>query len=442
MGLEMHKTLEEIRGLLDSIAASIDEQVTNEDSFGIGAQNWSFPGLDKNEIIEKINRLSNTIEQYGSEILGTNSDLIVDYVDRLQYIEESLIPNFSGSAFQGIATLFITLDGLRDALSTAFKDDPLVDTTKTIRALQNRVRSKESQILDLGPRVDAIEGMVGRIEDAYNSADQLPTDLQSLSEAREKISKLATDSDNDRARIAVVAKAVDNAMSDIDKQKTAADAVLAKCESAYSAATSVGLAAAFSERSSTLANSMWIWVAGLIAALGAGGSLGYLRITELAKLLDNTSASSSAILVNVVSSILSVGAPVWFAWLATKQVGQRFRLSEDYAFKASVSRAYEGFRREAARFDKEMEGRLLSSALTRLDELPLRLVESGSHGSPLHELMSSDAVKRTLNVVPDFADQVRKLAGRSLERLSKKPANRDGGVQSPSDQTLETDTGE
>ncbi|MFX8523854.1 hypothetical protein ABTM10_20480, partial [Acinetobacter baumannii] len=76
-----------------------------------------------------------------------------------------------------------------------------------------------------------------------------------------------------------------------------------------------------------------------------------------------------------------------------KQIGQRFRLAEDYAFKASISRAYEGFRREAARFDKDMEARLLASALTRLDELPLRLVEPTSHGSPWHELATSDTVK-------------------------------------------------
>jgi hypothetical protein len=45
-----------------------------------------------------------------------------------------------------------------------------------------------------------------------------------------------------------------------------AKAVLERCETAYSAATSVGLAAAFIERSAALSKSMWIWVAGLIAA--------------------------------------------------------------------------------------------------------------------------------------------------------------------------------
>jgi hypothetical protein len=116
--------------------------------------------------------------------------------------------------------------------------------------------------------------------------------------------------------------------------------------------------------------------------------------------------------------LLSIGAPIWFAWLATKQIGQRFRLSEDYAFKASISRAYEGFRREAARMDKDLEARLLASALTRLDELPLRLVETESHGSPWHELANSDVVKQALQLVPSFAGQVKTLAGEAIARAA------------------------
>jgi len=117
-------------------------------------------------------------------------------------------------------------------------------------------------------------------------------------------------------------------------------------------------------------------------------------------------------------SVLSIGAPVWFAWLSTKQIGQRFRLAEDYAFKASISRAYEGFRREAARFDKDMEAKLLASALTRLDELPLRLVETDSYGSPWHELASSGSIKQAMQLIPDFAEQVKDLASKALDTVS------------------------
>jgi len=183
----------------------------------------------------------------------------------------------------------------------------------------------------------------------------------------------------------------------------AAKAVLERCETAYSAATSIGLAAAFNERSDVLSKSMWLWVVGLVCSLIAGSYFGSARLHELSEMFHARDVSSLVIVLNLILTVLSVGAPVWFAWLSTKQIGQRFRLSEDYAFKASISRAYEGFRREAARVDKEMEAKLLESALARLDELPLRLVETVSHGSPLHELASSDVVKKLLDVVPDVA---------------------------------------
>ena len=117
---------------------------------------------------------------------------------------------------------------------------------------------------------------------------------------------------------------------------------------------------------------------------------------------------------SIPASVLSVGVSVWFAWLSTKQIGQRFRLAEDYAFKASISRAYEGFCREAARFDKDMEAKLLTSALTRLDELPLHLVETDSHGSSWHELASPSLVKQTMHAIPSFAEQMKDLASRAL----------------------------
>lgn len=203
----------------------------------------------------------------------------------------------------------------------------------------------------------------------------------------------------------------------MEKINTEAAAVLKNCQTAYAASTSVGLAAAFSERSVSLSRSIWFWIGGLIIALMAGSFLGSGQLKALSELLKIPDASVAVVTLNLLLSIISVGAPIWFAWLATKQIGQRFRLSEDYAFKASIARAYEGFRREAACFDKDMEAKLLNSALTRLDELPLRLVETTTHGSPWHELASSDAVKQAMNMVPAFSEQVKGLAERSLDTL-------------------------
>lgn len=167
---------------------------------------------------------------------------------------------------------------------------------------------------------------------------------------------------------------------------------------------------------------MWIWVVGLVVALVAGSYFGSSQLHTLSELFRQPDVTSSVVILNLILSLLSVGAPVWFGWLATKQIGQRFRLAEDYAFKASISRAYEGFRREAARVDKDMEARLLASALTRLDELPLRLVEPDSHGSPWHELASSDLVKDAMRAVPGFAGQVKELAASAMKAVSPSKA--------------------
>lgn len=281
---------------------------------------------------------------------------------------------------------------------------------------RRRVRSLEDNLNELEPRTSPLKEMVSRIEQAHETAEQLPTDLESLREARKTIGKLVTESTADKAAALAAKTEIEKLQKELNGVSEEAQKVLKQCESAYSAATSVGLAAAFSERSDNLSKSMWIWVVGLVLSLSAGGYFGSAQLQKLLELMAQKDISSLSMSINFIMAILSIGAPVWFSWLATKQIGQRFKLSEDYAFKASVSRAYEGFRRETARFDKEMEAKLLSSALTRLDELPLRLVEAENHGSPWHELASSNIVKQAMSKIPSFPDNVKELARNAMNK--------------------------
>lgn len=69
-----------------------------------------------------------------------------------------------------------------------------------------------------------------------------------------------------------------------------------------------------------------------------------------------------------------------------------------------------------------MEAKLLASALSRLEELPLRLVEEKSHGSPWHELASSDLVKSAMNTIPGFAGQIKDLASKATGTRSSSKA--------------------
>jgi len=187
-----------------------------------------------------------------------------------------------------------------------------------------------------------------------------------------------------------------------------------QCEEAYRITTTKGLAAAFAQRAFWLQVSMWIWVSVLIVALGIGYWLGSDRLKTLAEVVSQ-SQHSALIWFNGILALFSFGGPIWLAWIATKQIGQCFRLKEDYAFKASVAKAYEGYRKEAARIDSNLEERLFSSALTRLEEAPLRLVEEKTHGSPWHEFLDSSAFQQALKTVPGFRQEFETSLGKTVK---------------------------
>jgi hypothetical protein len=417
----MHPTLEKIKAQLVAVINQLQTAVPNNEPFGNAHSNWSFPGLTKAELVEEAQSIIDLINERGADEIGAADARLQDYIRRLQHLQTT-IANIWGNAANGVPAYMLTLEGLRKALAPALSQDSAADAATELRKLTTSLRAMQARLSGLEPRTTALATMVERIEHAYNAADQLPTDLESLSEARQTIADLLKASTEEGARISDLREGAGESDKQLRQIKGEAENVLARCETAYSAATSVGLAAAFTERSDSLSKSMWIWVAGLVAALVTGSIFGSQQLHSLSELFKQPGAPTSGLVLNLALSLLSVGAPVWFSWLATKQIGQRFRLSEDYAFKASISRAYEGFRREAARFDTEMEGRVLASALNRLDELPLRLVETESHGSPWHELFSSDNVKQAFKTVPGFADQVKDLATAGINAISPSKA--------------------
>jgi hypothetical protein len=427
----MHATLVAIRTKLSEIAAQI-KGIGNEEPLGIAHNHWGLPGITRTELMEEAQSIITLIDERGSDDMGDSDARIKDYIRRLEHLRSHTIGQFWGpNGGQAVSAYMLTLEGLRKVLAPALtpSKDESAEAIRTIRKLTNQLRGMEARFRGLEPRTSTVETMVERIEKAYTAADQLPADLESLAEAQKEIGELGRIANKDQIHLSAIRERAEELDKKLQASAEVAQSVVEQCQRAYSAATSVGLAAAFSERSVALNRSMWIWVYGLIGALAAGSYLGYDRLRALSELLKTPNEATSVIILNLLLSILSVAAPVWFAWLATKQIGQRFRLSEDYGFKASISRAYEGFRREAARFDKDMESRLLVSALNRMDELPGRLVESESHGSPWHELASSNVVKQALNSVPGFAAEVKDLASKAISALTPGKGNAAGSAE-------------
>ena len=108
------------------------------------------------------------------------------------------------------------------------------------------------------------------------------------------------------------------------------------------------MAGAFKERANQLNKSAKWWTFGLIIALLALWFVGSTQVSRLQSLYSTSNISTTVIVLQAITALLSITAPLWFSWLATTQIHKLFKLSEDYGFKSSVSQSYEGYRKETS----------------------------------------------------------------------------------------------
>ena len=372
---------------------------------------WFAPAVTRHDLAEMAKALAIDLRSTdGTAIPSDSMKLIQDLPRRLQILQSNTVPQmFGGNGGQAIPAYLSTMSIIRATLLPKLGWQVVPDIRSLPSSLARRARAAQAELDQLAPNLDSLSQKITDIESAHKVADTLPIDLQALAEARDKLNKSATEA-------ALTAGKIDEAWGEslryrdyMKGHNEEAAKLIELCEAAYQITTTKGLAAAFDQRAGKLAWSMWAWVVGLVAALGIASYIGAHRLEVLSAALQAPNLNWGGIAIQAILSLLSVGAPLWFAWLATKQIGQRFRLAEDYAFKASVAKAYEGYRKEAARIDPAFEHRLFDSALTRLDEPPLRLVESGTHGSPWHELANSEAARRAFSAMPELQEKVTDL---------------------------------
>lgn len=435
----MEAVLNQIMGELKAISTAVMTVMTEDRPVSVVHGNWQFPSVSRADLSNKALLLLQRIQDNGESVSKEQVLQFPLFVEKLAFLRGNTVPQLWASPQIAVPVFFITLDALSSVLDEVLHTTPTKDEISAAvvayKKLRGRIQALTSELDSAEPKTKNLSEMLDRIEQAHLTADQLPTDLADLVSKRLEMAELLGKAQGDLREISEAKGSSIDRAHEIENTLKQAQSVLSVCERAYSASTSVGLAAAFSERSHALSWSMRGWVAGLFVALAIGGYVASIRFAELSALIALPSVTGAGIALSLILSVSSIGGAIWFAWVATKQIGQRFRLSEDYAFKASISRAYEGYRKEAARIDPDMEIKLLRSALQRLDEQPLRLVESDTHATPMSELLNSHFVQRAVNSVPGFLEEMTSAARDALKNAkpsSITPAPSSAAVTAPS----------
>ncbi|MDR6582900.1 MULTISPECIES: hypothetical protein [Herbaspirillum] len=381
---------------------------------------WNHPALTRHDLARAASGLSERIRATASDTVPESLEkALARLPTQLALLQGQTVQYlFNGNGLQAAPAYMTTLSNIEAQVTSAIGWEK-VDNNLMPTKLARRLRSINAQVEQLTPDKDALANQINLIREAVEAAETLPSDLESLNSARAEVSRISDESATLLGKIQTRSEEANAASAELSAKQDEASRLVAQCEEAYRITTTKGLAAAFDQRASKLSFSMWVWVFGLLVGLSIGAYLGIGRVTLLSTAMSSDNPQWNVIWMHIVLSLLSIGPPLWFSWLATKQIGQRFRLAEDYAFKASVAKAYEGYRREAARIDEAFEARLFGSALTRLEEAPLRLVESDTHGSPWHELISSSAFQKALGSVPELKNKFVEIAKAGLPKNGK-----------------------
>lgn len=414
----MDSTLQNLCDSLDDLAETILTSSASDKTF-TEQFGWNCPPLTSIDISSFSSDLSNKIKKLKPD---TIDDELVEPIElipeKIEVFKTTTLPHFFNSNCASAVTSYMSLiQWINILIDPIFSWEVLQDNKALPTQLTKRLRSIQSELENIIPEKLEIESQIKLIQDATEAAESLPTDLQSLKEARKKVDDFSSDSAKLFGKIETYHNEIQELSKKILDKKIETDLLVEQCEDAYRITTTKGLASSFEQRANKLANTMWIWVVGLIFTLIAGSLIGSSRFEILTKALKDSNPNWGIIWIDIALSIVGLAAPIWFAWIATKQINQRFRLAEDYAFKSSVAKAYEGYRKEASRIDEAFEARLFSSALSRLEEAPLRLVENENHGSPWQELLSSPAFLKAMDVVPELKNKFISLAKESSEKI-------------------------
>jgi hypothetical protein len=372
---------------------------------------WNQVSLSKFDLAEMAFSLASRINDANPETLDEIlREKLILVPQKLESLRSRTLPQFfTGNGNVAVPIFMSTLAGISNLLSPVIGWQILQDNKAMPAQLSSRLRAIQAQLKDIVPNKEELELQVKLIRDAVAAAESLPTDLESLKQARNEVREISSNAAELYGKIGTYNEKAFDSLNWISKNKEDADKLVERCEEAYRITTTKGLAAAFDERAVKLSKSMWSWVVILVVALGIGAFIGYRRVDVLSSAIKEADPKWGIIWMHIALSVVSISAPIWVAWLATKQIAKRFQLSEDYAYKASVAKAYEGYRKEAARIDPAMEARLFSSALTRLEEAPLRLLDNDPYGSPWHELLASPGFQKAMNAIPELKDTFVKI---------------------------------
>lgn len=403
----MYERLYELAQALKDLGNRIPKNNTNLNL--LCDRNLNFPAISGTELYSLPHSIAAKIDKYIEipfPLTEENATELAECVKKTHTLTEKFAGNLNQPS--QVHSYLLTLMTISHFVDELFLQVPLPDAEMVPSYIHHKLQAIEDALAKAGQALPDLDKRIASI----TTASALATDLEHHHQTIKTLKTQLSDAVNDAEQARSEAKLRSGELGELSAEGTQiveqSREYLNKCEEALRISTSQGLSGAFSQKAKKLNRSARWWTGLLVVALGSGAGIGYVRSQVITDLLNKGTMNTTVLVTELLLSILCIGAPLWLAWLATKQINKLFRLTEDYGFKAAVARSYEGYRKESLALDNpELQSRLFDSALNRFDEAPLRLMTGEEYSSPWMEMLNSEGFKKFINAAPEQLDVIK-----------------------------------
>lgn len=228
------------------------------------------------------------------------------------------------------------------------------------------------------------------IENSKNTADALKLEIEKL-KAEALSSKTEAIASNDAIRsllekINGLNAEAENLLTVVQNNAQNSTSKFEEIKRTLENSITASLGGAFTKKEEDARKRDRVWLTILLISICAIYSIANTKYDKVAELI-NLKTAIELILVQIFLGIATLAGPIWVAWLSTKRLSKIYAISEDYAYKAALAQAYQGYRDSYKGKDELMEQRLLASIVTHLDASPVRLIDANHPATPLQDLL-------------------------------------------------------
>lgn len=296
-----------------------------------------------------------------------------------------------------VAALQVVKSSKSDAEANAAVILAVAEQAETAEAHAGEIEAAHKIVSESKTRVETLKKSVEEVADkAEQASSRIETANEEIAASHTEIKRLETEANKSAATTKSLVEKLAAAEQDVESYKESLmtlehnfEVIAARIEGLLPGATSVGLAQAFETRGAKFVWARVVWNGLFVLSLAGLAAIGWgfkTAVTEEA--ID----WPHALLMTVLR--LPIALPlVWLALHSAKRAVGIRRVEEDYAYKAVMSRSFEGYKREMQNIGEAPPDspirKLCADTLHMLSLLPGRLHDvKHQEATPASELVN------------------------------------------------------